>query len=397
MRLAFKLAHESLHSHKARARFASLGIVISVFLVSLIFIISDSLKNNIDNQANTMQRNSILINGAADNNVLSLMTNVPDNTLSDEDAKSIRKALPDSSIIRNSFINGSLSFGSNHLSNITTVATSVVEPSLLKLKVSEGDWFGSDEVNKKWVILGYDLANRLIGSDVPQNQVVDIKGEKYTVVGVLQKTNRPLSVTGYNADNVAFISLQNGQALTGNKMLGQIIVNNVSDVSEGRRKASQILSQNHADPTDYSIDTSKNIAAKLVQLVNYTTIVACAFAAVILLISCVSIANTMMVGVVERRREIGIRKAVGASNRNIVGQFLAESLILSVRGAVVGLVLAYIVAEVTLIMLQAHLVFSWNALIFGFSIPIVIGIVAGAHPAHRAAKQDIITALNQLT
>lgn len=105
----------------------------------------------------------------------------------------------------------------------------------------------------------------------------------------------------------------------------------------------------------------------------------------------------MLVNIVERKHEIGIRKAVGATTRNIMGQFIAESMIMSLRGGVVGIILAYIVAAIILLFFSINLTFSWLALGIGFVIPIVIGIIAGIYPAYKASKQDIISALNQLT
>ena len=105
----------------------------------------------------------------------------------------------------------------------------------------------------------------------------------------------------------------------------------------------------------------------------------------------------MLVNITERRREIGIRKAVGATTRNIMGQFIAESLIMSLRGGIIGILLAYGVAAIILLFMSINLTFSWLALAVGFIVPIIVGILAGAYPAYRASRQNIIEALNQLT
>ena len=117
----------------------------------------------------------------------------------------------------------------------------------------------------------------------------------------------------------------------------------------------------------------------------------------ILLISSISLANIMLVGVIERQREIGIRKAVGADTKDIVSQFLAEALIISLRGGLVGLLLAYIVASIYLLTHSMMISFSPLAIILGLVVPTVTGLIAGVYPAYKASKQDIISALNQLT
>lgn len=397
MRLAIRLARQSLRTHKLRARLSTIGIVISITLVSLIFIISDSVKASLTKQVNQLNNHSIIINGTTNNSLFNLISSLPDDTLLHQDSKYLRDNIDNSTVIDNQIIYGSVSYDGQQLSDITTIATSITNPDDLNLTLLDGNWFSNDEQNKKWVILGENLANKLIGTVRPQNQVIDIKGEKFTVVGVIKQTKQPLSVLGYDIDNSAFISLDNGQKITDSDNLNQIIVTKIDDVGEIKRQIAQILSNNHVDSNDFAIDTTNDIADRLIELVDYITIIACIVAWLVLLISCISIANIMLVNVVERRREIGIRKAVGATTRNIIGQFIAESLIMSLRGGIIGLILAYAISAVILLFWSVDLSFSWLALGIGFAVPIVTGIIAGVYPAYRASRQDIIEALNQLT
>ena len=397
MKLAIRLARQSLRSHKLRSRLSTIGIVISVFIISLIFIISDSLKTSLANQASVLNSDSIIVNGANSNRLLNLVTTLPGHTLLADDADAIQNRLSGSHVVSNLILNGSASFDDTQLSNVTTVATSTVSPDDLHLTMLDGGWFSDNERDKKWVILGENLANQLIGTSHPQSQIVDIKGEKFTVVGVVQRVNQPLSVLGYDVDNTAFISLENGQSLADSDNLSQLIVTNVDNVDDAKLTITKALAGNHPDDDDYTIDTASSIAERLTELVNYITIAACGVSGLILLISCISIANIMLVNITERRREIGIRKAVGATTRNIMGQFIAESLIMSLRGGIIGILLAYGVAAIILLFMSVNLTFSWLALAVGFVVPVIVGIIAGVYPAYRASRQNIIEALNQLT
>ena len=397
MKLAIRLARQSLRSHKLRSRLSTIGIVISVFIISLIFIISDSLKTSLADQASVLNSDSIIVNGANSNRLLNLVTTLPDHTLLADDADAIQNRLSGSHVVSNLILNGSASFDDTQLSNVTTVATSTVRPEDLHLTMLDGSWFSDNERDKKWVILGENLAYQLIGTSHPQSQIVDIKGEKFTVVGVVQRINQPLSVLGYDVDNTAFISLENGQSLADSDNLSQLIVTNVDNVDDAKLTITKALAGNHPDDDDYAIDTASSIAERLTELVNYITIAACCVSGLILLISCISIANIMLVNITERRREIGIRKAVGATTRNIMGQFIAESLIMSLRGGIIGILLAYGVAAIILLFMSVNLTFSWLALAVGFVVPVIVGIIAGVYPAYRASRQNIIEALNQLT
>lgn len=397
MKLAIRLARQSLRSHKLRSRLSTLGVVTSVFLVSLVFIISDSVKANLRQQANQLASKAIVINGRQTSSVFNAKMTLPSATLSNNDVKYVKEITDNSDVTSSLFINGSLGFDGRQLNNATVIATSALEPTGLKVEMLDGDWFDKDEQSKKWIILGEDLANRLIGTTEVRSQVVDFKGEKFTVVGIIKKVGQPLSIMGYNIDNSAVMSLANGQDITDSHELSQIVATNVNDLNEAKRGIAQALGNDHVDSSDYTINTSAELADQLSDLVNFITIVACSLSATILVVSCISIANIMLVNIVERKHEIGIRKAVGATTRNIMGQFIAESMIMSLRGGVVGIILAYIVAAIILLFFSINLTFSWLALGIGFVIPIVIGIIAGIYPAYKASKQDIISALNQLT
>lgn len=397
MKLAIRLARQSLRSHKLRSRLSTLGVVTSVFLVSLVFIISDSVKANLRQQANQLANDAIVINGRQANSVFNVKMTLPSATLSNNDVKYVEEITNSDNITSNLLINGSLGFDGRQLGNATVIATSAFEPAELKVEMLDGDWFDKNEQSKKWIIMGEDLANRLIGTTEVRSQVVDFKGEKFTVIGIIKKVGQPLSIMGYNIDNSAVMSLTNGQSITNSHELSQIVATGVNDLNEAKRGIAQALGNDHVDSSDYTINTSAELADQLSDLVSFITIVACSLSAIILVISCISIANIMLVNIVERKHEIGIRKAVGATTRNIMGQFIAESMIMSLRGGVVGIILAYIVAAIILLFFSINLMFSWLALGIGFIIPIIIGIIAGIYPAYKASKQDIISALNQLT
>ena len=396
MKLSIRLARQSLRSHKARSRLATLGVTVSVFLISLVFIISDSIKANLHTQVDQLPGHTIIVNGASRPGALNVTNFTPESTLDTADAREIQGQISSGSVISNLIMPGTLSFENRQVS-ANTIATTLIDPTRLNLTMFDGNWFDSSEQSKKWVILGADLANRLIGDNHAKSQVIDIKGEKFTVIGILQNTDQALSILGYNINQSAFIPLTSGQQLADGNKISQLIITGLDDVDDARQQIARILVDNHADPSDYSVKTGKEISQQLTELIDYITISACIIAAIILIISCISIASAMLVSTIERQHEIGIRKAVGATTRNIMGQFIAESLIMSLRGGIIGLLLAYAIGAIILLFLSISLTFSWLALAVGFVVPIIIGIIAGTYPAYRAAKHDIITALNQLT
>ena len=132
MKLAIRLARQSLRSHKLRSRLSTLGVVTSVFLVSLVFIISDSVKTNLRQQANQLASKAIVINGRQTSSVFNAKMALPSATLSNNDVKYVEEITDSSDVTSNLFINGSLGFDGRQLNNATVIATSALEPTELK-------------------------------------------------------------------------------------------------------------------------------------------------------------------------------------------------------------------------------------------------------------------------
>ena len=396
MNLALHLAKDSLRHHRLRVRLSMIGIIISVFIISLVIIISDSVKLSFYHQLERIDKRSIIISGARDSGLINLPFSTPRDTLRNTDIKQISKIIPKSSAIHSTLItSGGIQFGKTKVTS-QIIATSVTNPANLELHMLNGSWF-EDEKDKNLVILGEGLANQLLGTNQARSQVITIKGQRFTVIGIIRRTNQALSIRGYNTDHSAYISLDNGQRLIRSDNVSQIIVTKISKIDQTKTKLSQILTHQHADSSDYSITSGEDISAKMNDLVRILVMSSLGITSLILLISSISLANIMLVGVIERQREIGIRKAVGANTKDIVSQFLAEALIISLRGGLVGLLLAYIVASIYLLTHSMMISFSPLAIILGLVVPTMTGLIAGVYPAYKASKQDIISALNQLT
>lgn len=385
---SFRLARANLNQHKLRTRLSILGIIISVFLVSIVLIISNSIKQSIKKQLSELPNNSIVINGASNNQFLSFL-NLPNNTLNKKDMDNLSQV--STIVAANLFINSTVNSKQKEYPNITTIASTIDGPSKIFTRMVSGNWYDTG-ADHRFAVLGEDIANKILGTNKAMNQVISIKGERFMVVGVLKHIHNPLSLYGYNANNSIFISLANGQAITKSDSLGQIVI---KEANINKTKLAITMGRNHTDSSEYTLLNIKDIAKELDQFLSYFTVALFSIAVVLAIISSVSIANLMLVNVIERQREIGIRKAVGATNRNIISQFLLESLIMSVRGGMIGLCLAYLVAGIALLFYGIPLSFSWSALFIGSCLPIAVGVLAGFYPAYRAAKQDIAIILNR--
>lgn len=395
MILAYHLAKNNLRAHKLRSFLTVIGIIVSVFVLSLIFIIEDSVLSNINNQLRSLSKNDLIINGQDNKfNILGLM-NTPNNSLSNYDTSTISKIVK-SSVNSSLFLSGNASFDKNQLDNINIIATNSNFKDFNPVKMLSGDWFSEEETSYNWVILGKNLASKLIGSERARNQIINLKGVKFTVIGIAESKNLSNNAF-FDINNSAFIGLKSGQNLAKTDKIGQINVRINNDNKDTKNRIYNILKNNHKDSSDYNIINAKDYLNNTTKSLKNMKLLVVLFVVTTLVISGIAIMNIMLVGVVERRHEIGIRKAVGATNNNIRNQFILESIILTTRGGLIGFALAYLVGLIISFYLSINLCFSLNALLIGLAIPILIGIFFGVYPAVKASRGNIIDALNQLT
>ena len=395
MILAYHLAKNNLRAHKLRSFLTVIGIIVSVFVLSLIFIIEDSVLSNINNQLRSLSKNDLIINGQDNKfNILGLM-NTPNNSLSNYDTSTISKIVK-SSVNSSLFLSGNASFDKNQLDNINIIATNSNFKDFNPVKMLSGDWFSEEETSYNWAILGKNLASKLIGSERARNQIINLKGVKFTVIGIAESKNLSNNAF-FDINNSAFIGLKSGQNLAKTDKIGQINVRINNDNKDTKNRIYNILKNNHKDSSDYNIINAKDYLNNTTKSLKNMKLLVVLFVVTTLVISGIAIMNIMLVGVVERRYEIGIRKAVGATNNNIRNQFILESIILTTRGGLIGFALAYLVGLIISFYLSINLCFSLNALLIGLAIPILIGIFFGVYPAVKASRGNIIDALNQLT
>lgn len=401
MFVSVNLALGSLRAHRTRTFLTTLGVVIGVFIISLVLIVSGGLARSITDQANVLDNNVVLVRSSGDGTTgmeaFSPLRVANATILTRNDFKKISDIVGPDNLSLMMFLGGSVS-GDSSYDNITTVATDHILPSILNLKLASGDWFSSKETSRNWVILGSKLAAGLIGTDQAMGQTVKIKGQTFTVVGILSTNNQPISLAGVDVDKTAFISMENGQKFTNKtEQIGQILIK-----TQTKQQAKSVISKvdtalktNHVDDSEYAVRTGSQVANSIAGWLSTITLAALIFAGISLLVGGIGIMNIMLVSVAERIREIGIRKAVGATKRQILNQFLLEALFITLAGAIIGLGLAYGAGYLIGLQFSLPLVFSWWIFAIGIGIPLLTGLIFGIWPAARAARQDPIVALRQ--
>jgi putative ABC transport system permease protein len=267
------------------------------------------------------------------------------------------------------------------------------------LEVEDGRSFGPSDIEgaRPVAIIGADVAEKLFPSSDPIGKVFRYGGKPYTVIGTLLSKGNSF---GLSADNQIFIPITNARAnFVGAGRTTAINIKahrpEVMDQAEGESTAlmRKVRKLKPLQEDNFNIMRSDSLAATLISLTSGAKLIGFIIGGITLLGAAIALMNIMLVSVTERTREIGIRKALGASARMIRMQFLTEAILLSQMGGVLGVIFGLLVGNGVALLIGGSFVVPWVWLITGLVLCFGVGVVSGFYPAAQAAKLDPIEAL----
>jgi putative ABC transport system permease protein len=249
------------------------------------------------------------------------------------------------------------------------------------------------DLKNKVVVLGRRMKTELFGDANPLGRMVTISDARYRVVGIMERKGVTL---GFDIDDVVFIPVKSAQELFDTDSLFEIIVSvaREDEIDQATGQIREVLMKRHGKREDFTITSQGAMLSTMNTILNVMTSVLGGIAAISLVVGGIGIMNIMLVSVRERTREIGIRKAIGARNRDILTQFLMESTSLSLLGGMVGMALGIggaLILPHFIEFLPTHISLWSIGLAFTFSA--AVGIFFGVYPARKASLLDPIVAL----
>lgn len=397
-------ARQSLRSNRMRSNLTMLGITIGVASVTAILSLSGGASKIVSNQVDALGGNIAVIRpGSESESSLQNVAEFPTpqryaaSTLTSNDLKTIKDINHVSTVAPMMVLSGAVKARSSASVNTAIIASTPALVNVGDIQVQDGQ-FLDDTLSPYTAVIGPQLSIDVFGTEASLGRNVTIRGQVFTVIGVLKRQNNPINYNGVDFDESVIIGQSAGQALNqGALQIQQIDVqsDSVSNLNGAIVDINKTILKNHLGEADFTVLSGDQIARPTNRLFTAIAGMTTAIAAISLLVGGIGIMNIMLVSVAERTREIGIRKALGASNQDIVAQFLIESLALSIGGGISGYVIGYILAFGISSFLPFFPVFTWEIGGIAIGVSLVVGTLFGLYPAFRASRKDPIDALRQ--
>ena len=266
-------------------------------------------------------------------------------------------------------------------------------------KIAEGRNFSIDEINygRHVIIIGEEVKNIVFGSNNSIGKVITVGSNKYKVIGTLEKKG---SSIGFGGDKNCLIPIVNSRQYFNNSNQSYTIScladgpeNLDSKIGEAISKMRVVRGLLPIEENNFEIIRSDNLAQILIDNIKYVTIAATLIGIITLFGAAIGLMNIMLVSVTERTKEIGTRKALGATASIIRNQFLIEAIVICQLGGFSGIILGVAVGNITSIFTSGSFIIPWIWILSGVALCIVVGLLSGIFPAAKAAKLDPIEAL----
>jgi putative ABC transport system permease protein len=425
LKRTFKLGIKSLWMHRLRSTLTTLGIIFGVSSVIAMLAIGEGASRDAQEKIAQLGSKNIIIKTVQppeDQSSGSQTQILKEYGLTYADAERFRNAIPNVQVI---VPNRRLSQQAQyriHRASIEVVGTVPWYPEISSARVKYGRFISNIDMHYKRGICVVDekIINDLFGFDDPLGQDIKIASDYYYVVGVVSEQAKSKTADGLeerDATGAKKVGANLGsiyipintvrdrfgemelQITSGSRNIEKVelqeIIVKVADIDQvlGTRQSVQTLMNRFHKKNDYEITVPLELMRRAREFQRIFTIVLGSIAAISLLVGGIGIMNIMLATVSERTREIGIRRALGAKKRDIIFQFLSETLILTLSGGLLGIILGSLIPFLVTYYGDMRTVITSGSLILAFGISAGVGIIFGLYPAYRAANMDPIESL----
>jgi len=404
-----RTAFHSLRVNLGRSLLTILGIVIGVMAIVLVVALGQGAQGLILDQVKGVGGNTIILRPGREP---SGPTDAAESILSDSIKEREIKALKKPENVTGVFavdpavlVTGPVTYQDASYRPTTLGWTATAIEEMFQITPAEGSFFTEEDIaqRSKVAVIGSHVREKLFGQSDAIGEYIKIKGQNMRVVAVLPKRGQ---VSAFNIDEILLLPYSTAQKdILSIDYFAEVFIR-VKDGADVDLAASDITAtlrelHNISDPEkdDFFVMTQKDIVDRLSTITQALTIFLAMIASISLVVGGIGIMNIMLVSVTERTREIGLRKALGATNSDIMRQFLLEAVILTVSGGATGTIIGISLAFITSEVLKSQYNLAWpfqlplSAIILGVGMAGFVGLIFGIYPARKAADKDPIEAL----
>lgn len=398
LRTNFEIAKNSLKKHKFRSFFTCLGISIGIASIILILSLAGSISQLISTQIKALNQELILVRPANNknnlNSIIDELTNsnhFNNSNLTLDDLNKIKESSDNIKNIAPIAILHETAIGDQTVESATILATNSDLKPILNLELKSGNFIQDNDL--KSAVIGHSLALQLFGSSEPIGKTFSFSGHKFIIIGTLQKAEDPINFNGVDFDQAIIVDLNQIKSLNPQIQQINITVKDDHKLETTAKEISKTLSDFKGSSSNFTVNYGSHISHPASNFFNIISIMLGGIAGISLFIGGISVMNLMLVSVTERTHEIGIRKAIGATNTHIFMQFLLESIILVFIGCIGGFLLGYLIAIFCSTFTPFKPFISLEICLVAIYFAFVTGILFGLFPAIKASKQKPIDSL----
>ncbi len=404
-----KTSLRALRAHLGRSILTILGIVIGVVAIVLVIALGQGAQNLILSQVQSIGANTIIVRpGRQPTGPTDAAETILSDSLRARDVNALLKKVnvPDlESVAPAVLVPGAIAHGNTLFRGTVLGWTPEALGQVFNVYPDRGSFFTPDDVKQasRVIVIGNKVKEDLFGDSDALGEFLTVKGQKLQIVGILPPKGQ---VSAFNVDEIALIPYTTAQkTILGIDYFHEFFVRAKpsADVDTVVTDIEATLRETHniTDPEkdDFFVVTQASVIETVKTVTQTLTIFLVAIASISLMVAGIGIMNIMLVSVTERTQEIGLRKALGATNRNILLQFLIESLILTSTGGIIGTTIAIALAALVSYIAQTYFNIAWpftlplGAILLGVGVSSAIGLIFGIYPARSAANKNPIEAL----
>jgi putative ABC transport system permease protein len=386
---ALKVALDALRANRLRSALTMLGVVIGVAAVVILVALGSGAKQEVEDQVEGLGSNIIIV--VPGKFEFGSAPSVSRLTL--DDVELLGRVVGDVDRVAVSLASGETVRVGRREAFVTVNGVSESVPNVFDRPIARGEYITSSDVDtrRRVVVLGDTVVRRVFGDVDPLGRQISIAGVRFRVIGVFAPVGQTF---GVDRDAEVHIPVTAAQRLFGVDRIDALAVKapTADSVDELQPRLVAAL-QDRYDGEEFSAVTQTQILGTIGRILGLLTLVLAAIAAISLLVGGVGVSNIMLVSVRERTREIGLRKALGARQRDVLLQFLIEAVLLCVVGGVVGIALGVGTSFLLAAVSPLPAVIAWWSPVLAFAVSAGVGIFFGVAPARRAGRLDPVVAL----